>query len=641
MGNYNFGVNEAPHKRWSVAWYNPAVLMRSARELLSSGDQIRNFDRRELFAGPFCSIDFSRAAGDFWWDFMSDSGDSGNATYTVARAMQAASLTVEADKSLAGAMPGSHTLPCGQVLVLGGDLAYPGASSEEYQYRFVEMWEAARPPAENDRRTVLAIPQNHDWFDNISTFHRHFIGNHDDHFLDANAPQERSYFAARLPHDWWLFGLDFALVGDLDRTQFESFRELIKAELKAGDSVILLYPEPYWTRPLGDAARLGYPKRYQRLEAALMEAGVRVRMRLAGDLHHYTREMASEGAGLDYDDVLITCGSGGAFLHPTHSESICSPKVMDRNRDAGVMTTDLEKRVRVGTQDGAAPAFGQRAYGERVSYPQPQDSRKLSRGNLFALFKPASWSGVFPEQVDGCNCLIRSWQRLRGIDWGCITAGNLMFSLMLGGLYWLAVYCNGFVFSASFVADGFVPGSRIDELQLHSFLILWWKALFYSPLAFGVHLVLLILCGAIAREDGFKSAFSGFVHGLLHVFAAATLFWLVSKITDNPYIKGLLLAPAGAVVGGLLFGMYFSVMAWCGCLANNAFSALGHQGYKGFLRFRIDADGTLHGYMLGTDAVPTRWKRNPDASARRPTWVEADGVSAPEWKIRDHFVLKR
>lgn len=637
MGNYTFGVNEAPHKRWPVAWYNPAVLMRSARELLSSADQLRNFDRRELFTGSFSIIDFSQAAaGDFWWDFMSDSGDSGNATYAVARAMQADSLTV-----IGATVTTPLTLPAGQVLVFGGDLAYPGASTEEYQYRFVEMWEAARPVNDTGRRTVLAIPQNHDWFDNISTFNRHFIGNHDNHFLDAHTPQTRSYFAARLPHDWWLFGLDFALVGDLDRTQFESFRALIEAELKAGDSVILLYPEPYWTRSLGDSARLGYPKRYQRLEAALLAAGVRVRLRLAGDLHHYMRETAHEGAGLDYKDVLITCGSGGAFLHPTHANNICRAKVMDCNRDAGVMTADLEKRVRVGTTGNVAPAFGQRAYSERVCYPDQTTSRDLAWNNLFALFKPASWSGVFPEQVDGSNRFIRCWQRLKGIDWSCLTAGNLMFALMLGGLYCLAVYCNSFVFSASFEPSGFVPASRIGELHLVTFLTLWWQALFYSPLAFGVHLVLLILCGAIAREDGLKSALSGFAHGLLHIFAAATLFWLTSRITPNPYLKGLLLGGAGVVVGGMLFGIYFSLMAQFGNLANNAFSALAHQGYKGFLRFRIDAEGTLHGYMLGTDAVPTRWKRNPDVDAKRPVWVEADGVAEPEWKIRDSFVLKR
>lgn len=32
-------------------------------------------------------------------------------------------------------------------------------------------------------------------------------------------PQEKSYFALRLPHGWWLFGLDLALVDDIDMCQ--------------------------------------------------------------------------------------------------------------------------------------------------------------------------------------------------------------------------------------------------------------------------------------------------------------------------------------------------------------------------------------------------------------------------------------
>lgn len=32
--------------------------------------------------------------------------------------------------------------------------------------------------------------------------------------------QEKSYFALRLPHGWWLFGIDLALVDDIDMMQF-------------------------------------------------------------------------------------------------------------------------------------------------------------------------------------------------------------------------------------------------------------------------------------------------------------------------------------------------------------------------------------------------------------------------------------
>ena len=49
-----------------------------------------------------------------------------------------------------------------------------------------------------------------------------------------------------------------------------------------------------------------------------------VKLRLAGDLHHYTRHSPVNNPGNDIvnaDDkpMLIVSGGGGAFLHPTHT----------------------------------------------------------------------------------------------------------------------------------------------------------------------------------------------------------------------------------------------------------------------------------------------------------------------------------
>lgn len=637
--------------RWPVAWYHPFVLLRAAREMLATGDFIRNFDRRELFTEKFDVIDQSRdyAGGDYWWDFLSDSGDGGNASYTVARAVQSPELSVGIDKDVVVTdiltqMPTSH------LLVLGGDLAYPGASNEEYQYRFIEMWEAARPSVTSNAHAdnklhVVSIPQNHDWFDNISSFNRHFIGDYDNHFLQAHTPQSRSYFATRLPHDWWILGFDFALVGDLDRTQYEAFLKLIAKpadnadnKIRAGHNLILLYPEPYWTRPLGDGAGEGYPFRYQRLEAALLNAGIKIRIRLAGDLHHYVRESADSGAQLDYEDMLITCGSGGAFLHPTHAKRITAPKVLDRIDDNDAMTPDIRERVCVGTQQAGITPQNQRRYSHQKSYPPKATSEGLSWWNLVALFKPTSIFGLFADEARG-NLIQRCAQRMHELKRGLL-GGNFMFPVLLGLLYFLAVYCNSFVFTNSFEADGFIHASRIGEISLFSFIGLWFKALFFSPLAFLVHAVLIGLCGAIAKEDGRRAFALSATYSIVHILAAATLFWIGGYFHLNPYLKGIVVFAGGVVVGGLLFGIYFALVARFGGLTNNAFSAIAHQGYKGFLRFRIDSKGTLHGYMIGTDKVPQRWVPNVHKD-NRPLWTERADQDKPDWKIRDVFSLKK
>ena len=126
------------------------------------------------------------------------------------------------------------TLPEADVLLLGGDLAYPGASGPVYQYRFFEPFTMALDPASRFRagsagaqKVVAAIPQNHDWFDSASTFCRYFVAQDKGDFLGARTPQRQTYFALKLPHGFWVLGFDWALTGDLDRQQFEAFKALL------------------------------------------------------------------------------------------------------------------------------------------------------------------------------------------------------------------------------------------------------------------------------------------------------------------------------------------------------------------------------------------------------------------------------
>src|SRR5688500_8159993 len=139
-----FGNQVPPSERRPVAWYAPAVLWQAGRELLRSQDFLHNLDRRESFA-PLSVIDLSArpasAASPFWFDFVADVGDSGNATFTVASALLRHALQAVDDEGRA------HVLPEGELLVLGGDLAYPGAGHFDYQYRFLEPFMLARDSA--------------------------------------------------------------------------------------------------------------------------------------------------------------------------------------------------------------------------------------------------------------------------------------------------------------------------------------------------------------------------------------------------------------------------------------------------------------------------------------------------------------
>jgi hypothetical protein len=638
-----FGVNVPPHARRAVAWYSPQVLLESARQLVSSIDFQRNADRRDLFPTTLNVIDLSgesQGDGTFGFDFVSDTGDSGNATYTVAAGV------FKRELEATGRDGETVVLPEGRLLVLGGDLAYPGASVHEYQYRFSELFEAARDPTspyasgKPPHKVITAIAQNHDWFDCLSTFSRHFLRKYQvlGHFLDENTRQQQSYFAIKLPHNWWVLGFDFALSHDLDGQQLDAFKNQIAPKLSENDKLILVYPEPYWVRPLGDGAYPGYPKRYQRLEHTFEQAGAQIRIRIAGDLHHYVRQSvpaAQDGAhGTPQRDQLITCGVGGAFTHPTHANKVVAARTIDRIADADAMGRYRQGRVRVGRVAAAEGASRNEA-----CFPSQPQSRALARGNLLAFFRRG--------KVDAQSFAARLVQTLNS---------NFGFAVLLGALYWFNSYVNALPFSASFRPDGFKP---MCELAFAQAWPLWLHAMVFSPFGLLINILMVVGCAVIAREEKLFGILGGIAHGLAHGFMVLAGYWLISHWVGNllhgnglslahcstgaqstwhAVLTGGLMLLWGTVVGGLLFGVYLWIMAAWGLMPNNAYGSLAVEDYKGFMRFHIGADGKLTARFLGVEKVPRDWVRHADPH-HRPLWTAASLEEQAQWKVIDQFEL--
>ena len=637
------GRSVPPHDRHPVAWYQPDVLWTAARQVLSSLDQLRNRDGRESQPLPMKVIDRSQpeAEGDFqgecWFDFIADTGDGGNACYAVASAALADELQLDDGERL-------QTLPRGSLLMFGGDLAYPAASTRDYRYRFVEMFEAVRNSSEptfvrGRRLTLAAIPQNHDWMDSASTFSRYFTRRNDSApLLGAKIPQRQTYFCIKLPGGWWALGLDFALDHDIDRDQFEQFEALLSERglvtedgheyaIAPDDRVLLIYPEPYWTRPIGDGAEESHPKRYQHLEGLLRG---RVKLRLAGDLHHYMRwESASWGR-------LVTCGSGGAFTHPTHTKTTTRPvrlREFDTRDCIPPEPITSHPALAIGLTEDAHPG-GEFVRQEATAYPSAAISKAGSKGNLWALFR---------KDASG---------------WG----GNYSFALLLGVLYCFNAYLNSTPFTRSFVPDLFRP---LWEFDLHEFGLaaaLWLKAMVFSPLSLLINAAMAFGCMVMGREavdelppDAGKTWRwgatwgIGFIHAIVHVAAIFSLTfglhqlvgdwdWIANRdslrgLVTHASLVGLGVFVCGAPLGALIFGTYLALMSRLGLLTNNGYAALDGQDHKGFLRFRIDANGGLTAWFIALDRVPRRWRRQQGPG---PVWVADDAAATPP-RLHDTF----
>lgn len=646
---FEFGRKVLPSQRRPVSWYAPRVLLQSGRELVSSVDFLRNSDRRELFTGDFDPIEYEADRdGSFGFDFIADTGDGGNATHTLAEAALRPALQAEG-----AAAP----LERPRLVVLGGDLAYPGASSLDYHYRFLEPFALAKPPrTDADPNAawaeVLAIPQNHDWFDSTTTFCRYFVGrsHRPTEFVGAYARQQRTYFAAKLPHRWWILGLDFALKSDIDRNQFRDICALWSPHragprIEPGDNVILVYPEPYWTRPLSHGTPKGYTARYQRLEHLLEGnpsddreahgAQARIRLRLAGDLHHYCRHYTKVGCFAEATRTsthLVTCGSGGAFMHTTHGREVQSPKTIDRSIENDTEPASLGLRMRVGLRDkscSAAPGDFE-TLAETTCYPDVATSKRLARLRLLLsiVFRP-NLSVPGPSTFKAVCAQL--WD------------SNLGFALCLGLLYGFNGYVNAIAFSASFQPDGFRP---IEKYDLDIRLIYdWLRAMFFSPFATLVNVVMIAGCVRNAWEGTWGwlwKLLSGLTHGLIHAVAVCLIYYAAGHLAYDIFPettafvrRGLLtwalVTLCGGIVGALIFGVYFTIVnGLFGQLTNNASGAIAVQDYKGFLRFRITPEA-LEARYLACDKVSRNWKLENSR-------IVVDGVPA-KWRVEDQFTL--
>ncbi len=300
-----------------VRWYDPRLLILTGFRVAIATVVGQIADYREVQAAldpigddPLRGVFDYSADGShdgFWFDYAADMGDGWHSSYSVAS--QIAKPRLNAD--------GTAT-ERGKFLIMGGDEIYPGPSPQAYADRLISPYEAACEDVPDFSSDLFALPGNHDWYDGLKAFTGVFCrARRDDEDHPGNkignwqTRQTRSYFALRLPENWWLCGLDIQLAADLNAAQIEYFADIARFVMAPGDRIVLCTPVPSWV-----FARVRDPKAMQSFMdiVRLLEAnGANVRLVLTGDLHHYSRYVCS-----DNEPALITAGGGGAFKHPTH-----------------------------------------------------------------------------------------------------------------------------------------------------------------------------------------------------------------------------------------------------------------------------------------------------------------------------------
>jgi hypothetical protein len=569
-------------RREPTQWFSPPILARTATKVIMSIVLGEYLDKRELQQSLPARV---VVAGDdqspMWIDFVADTGDGFDPTYSVAWCVSQPHLR-----------PAGHDedLPRGHVLILGGDQVYPYATATQYDDRFRGPYTSALPwthpgsskahladpytsatAEEADNAVQLtnpcmfAIPGNHDWYDGLTGFMRLFaqpgwIGGRE-------VVQTRSYFALELPGPYWLWAIDVQSDAYVDAAQIEYFRAIAEHRMHEGDRLILCTAKPSWADVTEE------PDAYRNLafvERELVPKDVTTVLMLSGDKHHYARYDSTESAR-----VRLTAGGGGAFLSATHKLApfVEVPRPSQLSRRMTSMENVDKERFEL----------------QQPCYPDQRRSRWLTllalgvgRFNPVFLFLPALlYTLLFLSNIFS---LPSSGQSLFDAPWGyshLLLGRPAITSLVLFLVLW------------AMLAAFFDVPKRLHGLPA------WLYRLGVGLVHAAAHVLVL---GAIALAAVW--IFKG-VHGVLFMFLAALFVFAV-----------------GGVIGSVVFGAYLVfALAVLNRHVTEAFSAFRYEGFKNFLRIQVRRDGITI-YPIAIDKVCNAWKADPGNPDREASHVK-------------------
>lgn len=561
----------------AIAWFGLRSFSGHLRHLVSSAIASENIDSRDwmnadapdklaeqvvrLLGRDDEESDTSRTiteglGRDLWIDFIADTGDDSSVSEAVGRLLPLDYELPDPDR------PGEFLrAPRGDVLLHGGDLAYPVATSAEVHDRLIVPFNRALVEKRDGKfRALLGIPGNHDWYDGLDGFARLMRRRHGELSPDYQPPslqkdrasrfehvvefveqfvsggqiqkrktlvldgyvpmQHASYFALPLAPGLDLWAVDRQL-GNVDFRQRKYFAARRNEAQK--NALFVLLPDPYYAflEPSDTAVAA--------VRALGLDPEKERHFFLCGDVHHYERRVV--GAS-----THVIAGGGGAFLHPAR----VSRKGMEPFPDAE--WPDVRTSKRLLAQVPVQLALGRSGFIPHVL--------------LLSFFAPAIDLGL----------------RIGG------TRKSVVLASVIAGL------CVGLVCA---------------------------------------------LIGGFARTRSWKTGllalFTGLCVGFIPVFWSSAVSLIVWRLGAHVGIRvySWLTAIGAVFYGAFLYGAYLAALTWLGLESTQAFTALGHPGFKHFLRMRVRKDGSMiDAWCIGLisplrkNEAPVlvdtfRWRSNP------------------------------
>ena len=549
---------------YAIRWYGATSLFGHFRNLVStaiasesvdSRDWMRPLDADQMLEGVLAVLGRENRGtllesidAPLWIDWIADTGDDRDVSQAVGRMLFSEFVVDDAGAPL--------TLPRGDILLFGGDTAYPVATADEIHRRVVAPWNEVlreRPDQIEKARVLLGIPGNHDWYDGLDGFGRFFR-------RPADAIDQGDEVARSLSGDGKTKHRKVGLVAHgLHLDEVGSTLEMIAGAAKTTgavwkgttvdrrrrltlDGYEAVQESSYWALPLAPGLDLwGVDRQLRRIDyrqrgyfrarrrALGDEAGIwfvapdpsiafgetwepgagmlggcelslendRI-LYLCGDMHHYERRAVG-------DSLHVISGGGGAFMHGT--------RIVDDPQPAAAAYPDATTTRNLVLQVPFKLAFGRAGY----------------------LVHIAAGLIAFLELAVGWH----NRSRLIGV--------SLLVSLAIG---WFLYSIAGH--------------RRAHPRRVLALTVPFAAALGLLPLGLSVLLRNVVHAIPLLGRDS--------IIVIAYAFAAA-----------------------------FLFGVFLMLCALGGLEMQQVFTVLGHPGFKHFVRMRVSPDGTIDAWAIGKD----------------------------------------
>jgi hypothetical protein len=556
-------VHRGAHKPLAIRWFGMTALAGHLRHLLavaaaSNQLDLRDWMRPEEAAGLLNRVSHilgapasggslaERLGREVWIDFVADTGDDHDVSVAVGR-MLFAEYALSGDQL--------RRLPRGDILVFGGDLAYPASTAYEIERRLLRPWNhVLHGKAEDGRRVVLGIPGNHDWYDGLDGFGRLFRRSALEDFAEPTTERRGS---AATSGDSFSERAEGAVQRVLHLDEFDESLHMIEEAAESLAAILLrstlrrpsrlalagytaVQEASYWALALAPGLDLWGVDRQLRtadfrqraffaqrraeaqphkfvlvapdpalaygepnepgmkiLEACNFSLALDKLLYLTGDAHHYERRAVG-------DSMHVIAGGGGAFVHGT----------------------------RIARDSNGAPP--------QCVYPDRRTSLRLALGMPLRL--ALGTAGFLPHGVFALLAVIE----IVAFRHGPVTGG-------------LTVAAGALIATISLY---FAIRARLERPA----------ATWTVATLFGLIIGLTPL--------GLRSALSGAL----------------------PWLGDLLAVALGnAVLGSLTVGVFLLVLILTGLEHQQGFAALGHPGFRHFVRLCVHPGGKVEGFVIGKD----------------------------------------